>query len=320
MPEAIIHSDFLMNTTVEQYILGSRDKSLAHRTAAEIKKLEQTMSFFIAQSEVSCINANAGLQFVQVCPELHLLLQAAHTYSSLSKGAFDLASGPLINLWRTSLGKGMIPAEGEIQEKMKFSGYRYLKIKKDGRVKLKKKNCLIDLGAAGKGYAADYCIDFYKNAGIDCAFINFGGNVKAIGKKTCGENWRVGIQDPLRPRGKLLGAVSVSDMSVVTSGGYERFHCVNGKPFHHIIDPRTGYPSDSGILSATVLYENSLAADAISTAVFVLGLEKGIALIKKIDGMSAILVTSKKEVYITPDVKTRFTPALNASGYALKII
>lgn len=320
MIPVITRSDFMMNTIVEQCIIDSRDMTIAERTAEEINGLEQKMSFFLAKSEVSCINANAGGKYIQVCPELRFLLESARNYSRHSKGAFDIAAAPLIHLWRSRLQNGAVPSSSEIAEKSKLSGFAYLKINRDGGVKLKKKNCLIDLGAAGKGYAADYCIDFYKKAGINSAFVNFGGNVKAIGKNASGEDWRVGIQDPLQPRGTLLGAVAVSNMSVVTSGGYERFYTVKDSVFHHIIDPRTGYPSDSGLLSATVLYENSLCADAISTAVFVLGLEKGTALIKQYKGMSAILVTSAKEVYITAGVKDFFTPALEAGGYRLKII
>jgi thiamine biosynthesis lipoprotein len=165
----------------------------------------------------------------------------------------------------------------------------------------------VDLGGIAKGYAGDEAIKIYKKHGIKSAYVNLGGNVVTLGTKPDGTPWRIGIQNPRAQNGYYLGTVEVTDKAIVTSGDYERYFEADQIRYHHILDPQTGYPADSGLMSATVVTDVSVDADALSTAVFTLGLEKGMAMVKSLKGVEAILVTKDKEIYITEGIKSSFT-------------
>ena len=174
---------------------------------------------------------------------------------------------------------------------------------------------MIDLGGIGKGFAADVCCDRYKALGATSAFVNLGGNVKAIGKRADGSEWTVGIQHPDKPRGNCYCAIMCSDLSVVTSGGYERYQEISGVKYHHILDGSTGYPSESGLKSVPVISDNSIQADAVSTAAFVMGLEKGLGLIYDSDCIEAIFLTDSNEVYMTKGVSQHLKLLKNLACY-----
>ena len=165
----------------------------------------------------------------------------------------------------------------------------------------------MDLGGIAKGYAGDEAIKIYKKYGIKSAYINLGGNVVVLGTKPDGKPWRIGVQNPRAENGFYIGIVEVADKAVVTSGDYERFFEENGKRYHHILDPKTGRPADSGLISSTIVTDVSMDADALSTAAFVLGLEKGRALVESLEGVEAIFVTKDKEVYVTDGLRNSFT-------------
>ena len=171
---------------------------------------------------------------------------------------------------------------------------------------LSMKGCKIDLGGIGKGYAADACCDIYKEMGTASAFINLGGNVKTFSinsSQVDNKKWTVGLQHPDKPRGSCYGAIICSNQSVVTSGAYERFVEINGKKYHHLIDGNTGYPSESDLKSVTVISKSSIQADAISTAAFVLGLNKGVQLVYKSKCTGAVFFTKSNQIYITQNTK-----------------
>lgn len=164
----------------------------------------------------------------------------------------------------------------------------------------------MDLGAIAKGYAADRAIEIYKQYGVESAFVNLGGNVAVLGNKPNGDLFRVGIQNPLLQRGQCLGAVNAANKTVVTSGDYVRYFEKDNKKYHHILDPRTGYSAESFLMSTTIVSKQSIAADALSTAIFILGLEDGIKLIDNQEDMEAIFITKDKEIYITKGLKEDF--------------
>jgi len=164
----------------------------------------------------------------------------------------------------------------------------------------------IDLGGIGKGYAGDRVLEIFRGFGVTSAYSNLGGNVVSLGTKPDGSPWRIGIQHP-RQEERLIGVVSVAGQSVVTSGDYQRYAVGhNGKRYHHILNPLTGYPAESGLVSVTIIAEKSMAADALSTAVFVAGMDKGLELLKNYPQVEAVLVDSKIEVFITRGLKDRF--------------
>jgi thiamine biosynthesis lipoprotein len=292
--------DFIMNTNVEQKIFSENANEIYDATVKELHRLENLMSFYKEESEVSLLNRQAGKAAVKISGEMMLILRQAKEIARLSDNAFNILLAPLVQLWRES--KNILPSPNVIKNALTFCDTENLILNEDTAY-LTKEGCMIDLGGIGKGFAADVCCDIYKNMGVTSAFINLGGNVKSIGNRFDGKQWAVGIQNPDKPRGNCYSAIMCSDLSVVTSGGYERFQEIGGEKYHHIIDRKTGYPSETDLKSVTVLSQNSMFADALSTAAFVLGLEKGVELIYKSQCEGAIFFTAKNEIYVTKGIK-----------------
>jgi thiamine biosynthesis lipoprotein len=165
----------------------------------------------------------------------------------------------------------------------------------------------VDLGAIAKGYAADEVARILKENGVKHAIINLGGNVMTIGGNPNGKPWRIGIQDPYNPRGEYLGILPIKDKTVVTSGTYERYFIENGKRYHHILDPDTGYPTDNKLDSVSIITDKSIDGDGLSTSTLLLGLDEGMKLIEKLENVEAIFVTSDKQVYVSSGLKKDFT-------------
>ena len=174
---------------------------------------------------------------------------------------------------------------------------------------LRKVGQSVDLGGIGKGFAGDKILEVFREFGVPSAYSNLGGNVVTLGTKPDGSPWQIGIQHP-RQENNLIGSVSVVDKTVVTSGDYQRCYTDRqGKRHHHILDPTTGYPAESGLISVSIVTEKSLAADALSTIVFVAGMEKGLAFLKSSAQTEAILVNSNLQVYVTQGLRYRFQAA-----------
>jgi thiamine biosynthesis lipoprotein len=182
-------------------------------------------------------------------------------------------------------------------------------------VMLKHNGQAIDLGGIAKGYAADQVRDIFLKHGINSALIDLGGNIYALGNKPDGTPWKVGIQNPFLQRGQSLGILKVKNKSVVTSGNYEKYFIRDGKRYHHILDPRTGYPSESSIISATIISDNSLDGDGLSTGIYILGVKQALELIETLDGIEAILVTDDKKAYVTNGINDYFE--LTDSDFAI---
>ncbi|MHC1682943.1 MAG: FAD:protein FMN transferase [Clostridiaceae bacterium] len=309
---------FCMGTIISQRVYGDNAKIAAVKVEDEIKRLESLMSFFLDSSEVSKLNKAAGKHEVEISNEVLFVLNRAKYYSKLCDGSFDITIAPVARLWGIFTRNEKLPSKEEIDEALKLTGYKYLSINNDlGTSKLEKLGQCVDLGAIAKGYAADRAIDIYKQHGIESAFVNLGGNVMLLGNKPDGSPWRVGIQNPLLERGKCLGAVNATNKTVVTSGDYVRYFEKDNKKYHHILDPRTGYPADSSLISTTIVSEKSIDADALSTAIFILGLEDGIKLIDNQKGIEAIFITKDKEIYVTEGLKEDFTFFHGTEGFTL---
>jgi thiamine biosynthesis lipoprotein len=302
-------TDYGMGTIIEQKVATSSlkiSKEICNKVTESLKKLEKDISYFIPDSYVSQINNSGGKREIIVNSNTRDILTVAHKYYLLSNGAFDITAAPLTALWRVSIGEKTVPIESSILDLIPYiSGDGIVVDDKNQKVRIKKGQS-IDLGGIGKGYAADIAINLYRTNGISSAFINLGGNVHTLGSKTNGERWMIGLQNPRSFRGDYIAVIAISDMSIVTSGDYEKYFINGDKRYHHIIDPRTGYPADSDLLSATIVSPASIEADALSTAVFVLGLERGMELIQKTDQAEGILITKKKEVFVTKGLEKSF--------------
>ena len=293
-----------MNTNVEQKIFGDNSSAIYNTALKELHRLEEMMSFYKETSEVSLLNRQAGKEAVKLSEEMMLVLQRSQYYSLLSESAFNIMLSPLIQLWKKSGKKNKLPFDKDIDDALKLCSNDNLVLDaSDDTAYLTQEGCMVDLGGIGKGFAADVCCNIYRDMGATSAFINLGGNVKAIGNRVDGKQWTVGIQHPDKPRGNCYCAIMCSDLSVVTSGGYERYQEIDGVRYHHILDGGTGYSSKTDLKSVTVISQSSIQADALSTAAFVMGLKKGIELVYTSKCLGAIFFTLSNEIYMTKGVK-----------------
>ena len=265
-------------------------------------------------SGVLAINKQAGIAPVKIRADLFEVLETALRYADLSGGAFDPTIGPLVKLWGIGTDAQRIPSDAEIAAALELVNYRDLIIDRNNRTAfLRRFGMEIDLGAIAKGYAADEAARIAREGRARRGIIDLGGNIYALGwrieKKKDSVPWRIGVQNPFSARGESLGMLTVHDTSVVTSGVYERFFEIesDGTRYHHILSTTNGYPADNGLLSVTIVTGRSMDADALSTAVFAMGYERGKALIDSIPGAEAVFVFADRSVTITKGLSGVFT-------------
>lgn len=307
--EPISKTAFLMDTAVTLKIYDKQDEKIIDKAIQRLKEIENRMSRTIEDSDISLINKNSGIKPVQVHDDVYYVLEQAKYFSTISNGAFDPTIGPLVDLWDITGDKGerdSLPTDGEIKERLELVNYNDLELMEDNYVYLKRQGMELDLGGIVKGYAADEVKRIFLENGVKSAIIDLGGNIYALGEKSNGDPWRIGIQNPFDVTGTYIGIISLKDKSVVTSGNYERFFIYQGKRYHHILDTKTGYPSESGIAGVSVITDKSIYGDALSTALFVLGVEEGTKLINTLEDVDAIFITDKDEVVVQDKLLDKF--------------
>ena len=309
---------FGLGTIVEQKVAAESADDANHiffRINEILRRIESEMSYFIAESSVSQLNSSDGKGSVKMDADTFDVLETADAFYRLSGGAFDVTAAPLTALWRDCINSKTVPEAQTIQSLMPLVSGSYLKLDQNSHTARIGSGQSVDPGGIGKGFAADAAMKAYRELGVTSALINLGGNVQTLGKKVDGEPWMIGIQNPRSTRGEFIAGLTLEDESAVTSGDYEKYFVARGKRYHHIIDPKTGYPADSGLISATVLSPSSMEADALSTAVFVSGLQRGMELIKQTSRAEGILITKEKTVFITRGLKDRFVANDDGMGY-----
>ncbi|NJD03961.1 MAG: FAD:protein FMN transferase [Ruminiclostridium sp.] len=289
---------YSLGTLIRLKLYGGDSRSAIEEAQERIFEIDDKMSAFKRDSEITKINDNAGGPAREVSEDTLFVIRKAVWYSKLSSGAFDPTIRPLVNLWGIRTEHAKIPDEKEIHEALSLVNYKDIIIdEKNHTVKLNNANQSIDLGSIAKGYAADETADIFHKNGVESAIIDLGGNILALGNKPPdGTEWEIGIQDPWGARGDYIGAVKVINKSVVTSGSYEKYFSSSGKRYHHILDPRTGYPSENGLVSVTIISDFSIDGDALSTCIYIMGIEKGMKLIKSLEGLECILVTEDRRI------------------------
>lgn len=296
-----------MGTIITERVFGKNAKRAAEQVMGRMEEVEKTMTINVSGGDINSLNDMAGKESVKLRSDAMFVLQSAYKFAELSRGAFDVTVGPLVKAWGIFTDHSRVPSDEEIKKLLGLVDYRSLSLDKEsGTAKLQKEGQIVDLGGVAKGYAGDEAIRIYKENGIKSAFVNIGGNVVVLGHKPDGSPWSIGIQNPRAQNGVYIGIVKVADKAVVSSGDYERYFIKDNIRYHHIIDPRTGYPSDSGLIGTTVIADKSIDADALSTAAFVLGLEEGMKLIESIGGVDAVFITKDKKVYTTSGLKDKF--------------
>lgn len=253
----------------------------------EIKRIERLMCAYDEASEIFDLNKN-GTSWVELSYETIYVLERARHYALLTGGAFDITVQPLVELWMERTKKtGKPPLPHELERVSDLVGHEGLVI--DGtRARFTRSGMGVTLGGIAKGYAVDRASEILAERGIAYALVNIGGDIRAIGDRK-GEPWRVGVQDP-RHADRLITTINLSNASVATSGDYVRFFFLGKRRIHHLIDPRSGEPAVEN-MSVTIIADNSLTADALSTGIFVLGPEKGIRLLDSL-GIPGFIITS----------------------------
>jgi len=302
-----------MDTVMQLSAYGSKATKAIDAAYTRIDEIEQMASSAISTSDVSKINAAAGKEYVVVHPEIIKIIKTSLIYSKLSKGAFDITISPLITLWGIGTPTEKIPTAAQIKEKLALVNYKNISINDaDNSVKLMKPGMAIDLGGIAKGFTADEVIKIFKDYGIKTALINLGGSsIYTMGEKPDKTLWSVGIQHPRKERNEgFVGIIKMPQSALSTSGDYERFFIKDGKRYHHILDPATGYPAYAGVMSDTVIIDSSIPdcnmlADILTKLTFVSGVDKGLKIIDNLKGISCMALTTDYKIYKSTNWKTQ---------------
>lgn len=298
-----IYTDTLFDTIIRIEIYDAVDDDVLKGCEELCKKYDTMFSNKIEDSEISQIN-NAGGNAVEVSDDTITLIKKGLYYSELSQGIFDITIAPVSNLWDFKSEEPVLPTADAIAEAVSHVDYNNIIIK-DNTVRLTDPNAGIDVGAIAKGYIADKVKDYLEDQGVKHAIINLGGNVLAMGSKLDGSDYNIGIQKPFDDTGEPITSVKISDKSIVTSGIYQRYFEVDGKIYHHILDPNTGYPCENNLNSVTIITDSSLTADALSTTCFLLGYDKGMNLIDQLDNVDAVFITTDNKIHYSKNFQQK---------------
>lgn len=270
-------------------------------TITEIKRIERLISSWDADSQTSMINKNAGIAPVKVDSELFELIQRAIKISKLTQGAFDISYASMDRIWKFDGSMTAMPDHEMVKKSIQKVGFEHIHLNaENSTVFLKNKGMRIGFGAIGKGYAADKAKSLLISLGVKSGIINASGDLNAWGTQPDGQDWMVAIVNPLNKE-KVFSWLPINNQAVVTSGNYEKFIELDGQRYSHIIDPRTGYPSQ-GILSATIFTENAELADALATSVFVMGVETSLDFINQLKGVECILIDADNNIKTSQNV------------------
>jgi thiamine biosynthesis lipoprotein len=294
-----------MDTIMHLTAYGPNASKAIEAAFNRVDEIEKIASRSISTSDVNKINEAAGKEYVQVHPEIIKIIKTSVEYSKISNGAFDITVSPLIKLWGIGTTDERIPADSEIKERVALVGYNNISINDaDNSVKLMKAGMAIDLGGVAKGFTADEIIKVFKKYDINSAIINLGGSsIYTLGEKPDKTLWSIAIQNPRKEKNEgNIGIVNLSQDVLSTSGDYQRFFIHEGKRYHHILDPATGYPAEAGVMSDTVLVDSSIAdcnmiADILTKITFVSGVDKGFKIIDSLEGISCIALTTDFKIY-----------------------
>lgn len=294
---------FAMGTYMNFTAYGDQAESVLDEAISCVEKWEALWSTTNEGSEIYAANHSNG-QSVPLSPETEELLRFTLAMAQQTDGALDPTIYPLVNAWGFISQEYRVPTEQEIEKLLPLTGYEKV-ILENHTVTLPEKMQL-DLGAVGKGYTGELLADYLKERGITSALLDIGGNIQVVGRRPDGAKWRLGIKNPFGEGS--FGVLEAEDQAVVTSGGYERYFTGDdGTTYWHILDPATGRPADSDLASVTVIAESGVLADALSTAIFVMGLEKGITYWETYGGFDMLLLTNNHEIVLTEGIADRFT-------------
>ena len=290
-----------MDTVMELTVYG--DEAVISDLESELRRLEALFSVTDSDSEIYTVNHTGRADLSDETAEL---LKSALSLCERTDGALDLTIYPVLRAWGFTTDTYAIPSAETIDSLLPSVDYRRVHLETDLPSVWLESDTQLDLGSVAKGYAGEKLANLLRARGVDSAILNLGGNVQTIGAKPDGSPWRTGIQSP--GSDENLCILSVQDKAVVTSGGYERYFEQDGQIYWHILDPSTGYPAHSGLQSVTIVGDCGTLCDGLSTALFVMGLDRAAELYRQSDDFEAVLLTDDNILYITEGLLSCFTP------------
>jgi FAD:protein FMN transferase len=293
--EPVVQSRILMGTVVEITAFGSERRGTAEAVNAAFAEMARIEALMGPGEQSDAVRISRASDSVEISPETAQVLALGLEVATLSQGAFDLTLAPLKELWGIESESPRIPSEEEIRKALEGTGPNALRLVEATVIK-SNPGVAIDLGGIAKGYAVDRAVEILQDSGIASAAVNAGGDMRLLGARP-DRPWRIGIQDPRRA-GSVLGTLEVHDIAVVTSGDYERAFEQNGVRYHHLFDPGTGHPARRA-MSVTVVAQSAVLADALATALFVLGPEEGLALLAQFPETEALVVGADGELHLS---------------------
>lgn len=297
---------FAMDTYMTLTAYGENCEEATEAAADEIERLNALLSTGNADSEVGQINANGGGTLSE--DTSYLLKRSLELYES-TDGRFDVAIYPIMDAWGFTTQNYQVPSEETLSSLMPLiDASNIIYDEENATISFSVDGMEIDFGGIAKGYTSSRLAEIFKEYGVTSALVNLGGNVQVIGGKTDGTAWRVAVQDP-EDTEDYIGVLSVMDKAVITSGGYERYFDQDGVTYHHIIDPSTGYPADSGLISVTIVTEDGTLADGLSTSLFIMGKDDAVTYWRAhSDEFDFILVDDERNIYISEGISDAFEP------------
>lgn len=305
--EPITKSTLQFGTIIQITVFDEADEPALEKALLHMKNLEDELSTSIETSNINAFNAAPADVPVKLAAHAYDVVEKGLYYSLFSGGSFDITIEPVVELWGIGSDHAGIPEEAALSSALDKVDYTQLVFDKTAQTLTKKLDGIkIDLGGIAKGYAADEAIRILKENGVEKALVNLGGNVFALGMKSDGTPWNVGIQDPESAQGDMVGIIPVANMAVITSGTYERYFEEDGVRYHHILSTQDGYPVNNEILGISIITDSAIDGDALSTVIYTLGLENGLEKVEGIENVEAIFVTRNKEIYLTSGMRDLF--------------
>lgn len=284
---------FAMDTEMQLKAYGENADEAVKAAKAEINRLDKLFRRGDSDSEIYKINNNGSYN---VSDDTAELTRRACNLGDMTDGVFDITIAPVIDLWGFYTKDFRVPDKDEVKSALGRVNYGNVSV--DGGTVTVSNGSELDLGGIAKGYLSSRIMRIYTEHGITSGIVSLSGNVEALGAKPDGSAWNIAITDP-HDAASYIGSVRIKDKAVITSGGYQRFFERDGKRYHHIIDPSTGYPSDSGLSSVTIISEDGTLADGLSTSLYIMGLDKSEKFWYDNGGFDAVFITDEGKIYIT---------------------
>ncbi len=310
--QLFVSTNFIMDTVIEQKLYGKEAQQASEEIERRLREYEQECSMYLEESLVSRINQNAGLEYTEVTPQCLELIERSIWFSEQSNGLFDITIAPLTRLWNITGENPRVPSDEEIAQARELVNYRDILV--DGnRVMLRRKGQAIDLGAVAKGAACTIVWEAAEQYHIKTGYVSIGGNLVVLGEDRQGNPYRFGIRDPQGDASQAIGSISLTGKTMATTGAYERWFEQDGVRYHHVLDPRTGYPAESDLLSVSVISQDGMLADCLSTTLFIEGKQEALRRMNEQE-YQLVIVDKQGTVYCSESLRGNFQPDEDKTG------